>query len=786
MLPTEAARFDAKTNFVSPARRASKSAATRNAAFGLTLCSAAILVVSSGGRELRSESARAPAAADVRSREAASRIHLLVRQLDHPRPSVRREAVVRLAELGALAGPAVPGLMGHLQDSDPLVRAHAARAICRIGLAPEPVIPVLAGLLDPARPQSCGLASLILGEIGPAAREAVPALRRCLAALSATVRLHAAEAIIKIAPSDGEALQELFGALEDSESDVRYFAVNALGAAAGVDGQAVSALERALTDGDTNVAAAAAITLSILDAAWTNPIPPPPNLADDGAPPAEVAALIDDLAHAASSVRQMASIRLGLIGAQARAAASAIRDCANNDHDPIVRVQAANALWSIEHNAAEVLPVLVDLLGIEQTRVGVAAVYILGRIEQDAATALSSLHEALEASEFLDRLLLARTILRIDPYDREALTILTAGLHDPEADVRYLSALALGGAPLIHQRRIERELSNLLSDRNLRVQSAAASALEILNVRNAEARGEEVAHSGARIAVPASAANRPHAAVGSIISSVEQRRDELAAPLLAANQAAHEAQRAAQAAKQAAAEAAQARAVAQAHSTVIAAHTSTDEGMEAEVSDSSTADEEAAEGIPAITEVDFVQPAVPQTGPPGSEDPHEGLKPIGDLRASIRTEDDRLPADIASDIFDREPVLVHGWGMRRGWSPIPFGWDAPAVYFKPLYFEDINLERYGIHFKCCQPFVSFGSFFGRCVFLPYRLIAQPPCECIYTLGYERPNNCIPLHCYRIGYPKLSWMPWCSRCTCPIGPADPWGCQNETACEPDED
>src|SRR5207302_4393758 len=137
------------------------------------------------------------------------------------------------------------------------------------------------------------------------------------------------------------------------------------------------------------------------------------------------------------------------------------------------------------------------------------------------------------------------------------------------------------------------------------------------------------------------------------------------------------------------------------------------------------------------------------------DDPDEGLGPIGEVRAAIRTPAGDLPADIAAARFAMEMSAFHGYGARRGWSPIAFGWDAPAVYFKPLYFEDINRERYGIHFKCCQPFVSFGNFFGRCAVLPYRLLAQPPCECIYTLGYERPNNCIPLHCYRLGYPKLS-------------------------------
>src|SRR5258708_6052581 len=193
----------------------------RGIAVGSILACAGLVAAGSGVAELPKEPLVNQSAADSGA-AAGSQVDVLIRQLDHRRPAVRREAIVRLAELGPAAGSAIPQLMGCLQDSDLLVRAHAARAACRIGLAPESVVPVLAELLQPQKQPVCCLAALILGDLGPTAREAVPALRTCLAAPSAVVRLPAAEAILKIAAGDDEALHVLLAALNDKHGDVRY------------------------------------------------------------------------------------------------------------------------------------------------------------------------------------------------------------------------------------------------------------------------------------------------------------------------------------------------------------------------------------------------------------------------------------------------------------------------------------------------------------------------------------------------------------------------------------
>jgi hypothetical protein len=69
------------------------------------------------------------------------------------------------------------------------------------------------------------------------------------------------------------------------------------------------------------------------------------------------------------------------------------------------------------------------------------------------------------------------------------------------------------------------------------------------------------------------------------------------------------------------------------------------------------------------------------------------------------------------------------------------------MFHRPLYFEEVNLERHGYgHHDCLQPFVSAAHFFGTVPALPYCLAAYPPHDCQYTLGHYRPGSCPPWRC----------------------------------------
>jgi len=81
---------------------------------------------------------------------------------------------------------------------------------------------------------------------------------------------------------------------------------------------------------------------------------------------------------------------------------------------------------------------------------------------------------------------------------------------------------------------------------------------------------------------------------------------------------------------------------------------------------------------------------------------------------------------------------------ERCWTPQTFTWKASALCHKPLYFEDIQLERYGHSAgPIRQPIRSTAHFFVNLLTVSYQTGIHHPNECQYALGYYRPGNCAP-------------------------------------------
>ena len=82
--------------------------------------------------------------------------------------------------------------------------------------------------------------------------------------------------------------------------------------------------------------------------------------------------------------------------------------------------------------------------------------------------------------------------------------------------------------------------------------------------------------------------------------------------------------------------------------------------------------------------------------------------------------------------------------VPRAWTPLTMTWKASNLCHKPLYFEEVNLERYGhTAGPVLQPVVSSAHFFANIAVLPYKMGVHAPGECQYALGYYRPGNCAP-------------------------------------------
>ena len=77
------------------------------------------------------------------------------------------------------------------------------------------------------------------------------------------------------------------------------------------------------------------------------------------------------------------------------------------------------------------------------------------------------------------------------------------------------------------------------------------------------------------------------------------------------------------------------------------------------------------------------------------------------------------------------------WMDKIGYGP------ALNFCYNPLYFEEVNLERYGNSLPIVQPAVSAARFFGTMAILPYRLTAYRPYRCLYHDHHFRPGAPAP-------------------------------------------
>lgn len=80
----------------------------------------------------------------------------------------------------------------------------------------------------------------------------------------------------------------------------------------------------------------------------------------------------------------------------------------------------------------------------------------------------------------------------------------------------------------------------------------------------------------------------------------------------------------------------------------------------------------------------------------------------------------------------------------RNFTPSAMEWKASGLCNKPLYYEEVQLERYGHEIgPILQPLFSSAHFFTNTLILPYKMGINPPTECQYALGYYRPGSCAP-------------------------------------------
>lgn len=121
-------------------------------------------------------------------------------------------------------------------------------------------------------------------------------------------------------------------------------------------------------------------------------------------------------------------------------------------------------------------------------------------------------------------------------------------------------------------------------------------------------------------------------------------------------------------------------------------------------------------------------------------------RPIGTLTVITARRAGEIPADLGREKLAQMQAKTAGDPWVRNWPLICYQWEAPALCHRPLYFEEVNLERYGYgpkYLRVAQPLISAGQFFATVPALPYRIFAEHGRECVYTLGHYRPGSLVP-------------------------------------------
>jgi hypothetical protein len=82
--------------------------------------------------------------------------------------------------------------------------------------------------------------------------------------------------------------------------------------------------------------------------------------------------------------------------------------------------------------------------------------------------------------------------------------------------------------------------------------------------------------------------------------------------------------------------------------------------------------------------------------------------------------------------------------LPRNFAHIHYCWEPTNLYHNPVYFEDVELERYGhTRHYMVQPVCSVTKFCMQFLMLPYQMSIYPTWDRQYSLGYYRPGESVP-------------------------------------------
>jgi hypothetical protein len=127
----------------------------------------------------------------------------------------------------------------------------------------------------------------------------------------------------------------------------------------------------------------------------------------------------------------------------------------------------------------------------------------------------------------------------------------------------------------------------------------------------------------------------------------------------------------------------------------------------------------------------------------GESDQDRGYRPLSEVGTDVSLPTGLLPGDPEAS-GEAAPILRVDARLTQGWGLMEATWSPTNLCHRPLYFEQVNLERHGYTISpLLQPAISGAHFFATIPALPYKMTVDRPRDCIYTLGYYRPGSVAP-------------------------------------------
>jgi HEAT repeat protein len=382
---------------------------------------------------------------------------VLVQLLDSGIPTVRGGAAHALSYYGAKAQPAVAALSRCLTAADPELTAHAIRALAEIGPGAAPAPAALKSLLSDKNQEIRVLVARAIWSIDQQADDVIPVFVSALEHGDEGARYDAAERLKDMGPWAAPAVPALIRALKDAEGTNRCAVAEALGEIGREAAQAAPALVSALQhDEDDEVRSYAVESLG--------------KIAD----PTTIPALIDAVASDDENVRFPAIEALERFGLAAKAAVASLMQAARDDESN--GCFAAKALGSIDADGVST-PLLIELLGSEDSRMRQFAAFGLRRLGGKAGAAQQALHDRLTDGDPSVRVAVAEAYWAVSGKQDEAVQVLQSIIHAPtDGRVRMMAAGALSELGPAAKAAVP-DLIPCLKDDNRYVVASSAKAL---------------------------------------------------------------------------------------------------------------------------------------------------------------------------------------------------------------------------------------------------------------------------------------------------------------------